>query len=191
MRSSGALSAYCPAASESGLHPVKIADKLAHLIFERRERADVVNFALLVECSYRLGPDDLAAGRAQRRKADIRVNHPDGRLDHLAAIVDLGDDPVSLVAVIETDRDAGPFGWRVATGLVREHITVPIGVLAGDDNPGFVRFLAARGSRVDRHGDADEIGNLFMDRPARFFDARASPQCAGDIPSHQLPSPGW
>ena len=61
---------------------------------------------------------------------DIRINHSQSGLDHVAAVIDFGE-------AIERNRELRPFGRRVMTRTVGEHITAPPTVLAGDDDPGF------------------------------------------------------
>ena len=128
----------------AGRRPVKIGRKAAHLILELRKRSDLVHTPLLVECGDRLRPHHLAARRADGGERDIRIDHAKGRLDHLAAVVDLGDDAIGLMLAIEPDGDARPFGRRVAARTIAEDVAVPRGILAGDDNAGFVGILAAR-----------------------------------------------
>jgi hypothetical protein len=44
----------------------------------------------------------------------------------------------SFVLAVQRDRGAGPFGRRISGGLISKHITVPVSVLAGDDDAGLV-----------------------------------------------------
>ena len=53
--------------------------------------------ALLIERGDRLGADHLAARGVHRGKRDIAVDHAQCVLDHLAAVVDLGDNSISPV----------------------------------------------------------------------------------------------
>jgi hypothetical protein len=51
-------------------------------------------------------------------------------------------DAVSIVLPIDADRDARPFGRRVAAGLIGQHITMVVGVNTGNDDAGLVGFVA-------------------------------------------------
>ena len=64
-------------------------------------------------------------------------------LDHLAAVVDLGDDAVGLVLAIERDCVPCPLRRRVAPGIVAEHITSATRIFGGENNAGLVGVLAA------------------------------------------------
>ena len=130
---------------------------------------------LLIQRRNRLGPDHLAARGVNRREGHIRIDHPQGRLNHLAAVVDLGNDAISAVCAVERDGSLCPFGRRVASGGVGEHVTVPGGVLAGDDDAGFVGVLARARGRIDCDHDARQFRYCFVGGPARLFDDRAAP----------------
>jgi hypothetical protein len=80
---------------------------------------------------------------------DIRVDHPDRGLHHIAAVVDLRDNAIGLVLTAEGNCSARPFGRRTATGLIGQNIAVPVGVLAGDDDAGLVGVLAGRVARSE------------------------------------------
>src|SRR6202035_3507207 len=67
------------------------------------------------------------------------------------------------------------------SGTVSEHITAPPTVLAGDDDPGFVRVLARGRGWVEGDDDTGELRHALVGRPAQFFQARAVPQCARHI----------
>jgi len=69
---------------------------------------------LLVERRDRLGAHDLAATGAHRAVGDATIDHADGRLDHITAIVDFGDDAVSIVIPISLDRGSGRARLRAA-----------------------------------------------------------------------------
>ncbi len=73
---------------------------------------------------------------------DVVVDHAQRRLHHLAAVIDLGDDPVGTVALIGGDGDAGPLDRRVMAGEVGQYIAAAVLVLAGDDDAGLVGVLA-------------------------------------------------
>jgi hypothetical protein len=53
--------------------------------------------APVVECRHRFGPHHLAARGADRGKRYVWVDHAEYRPDHVAAVVDLGDDAVGAV----------------------------------------------------------------------------------------------
>ena len=113
--------------------------------------------ALLVKRGDRLGARHLAVRGMHRGKRHVRVGHAQHRLDHLAAIVDLRDDAVGVVRAVSADRGPGPFQRRVTAGRVFQHITVPLGVAARDDNAGFVGVLARCRRRIDRDDDAYQL----------------------------------
>ena len=98
----------------------------------------MLDAALLVERGHRLGPNDLAPGRVHRAIGDVVVDHAQGRLDHLAAVVGLGDDAIGAVPLIGGDRDAGPLDRRVMPRQISEHVAAALRILASDDDPGFV-----------------------------------------------------
>ena len=111
-------------------------------------------------------------------KTDIGIDDAHGRLDHRSAIIDLRDDAVSIVLPIEADRDARPFGRRVAAGLIGQHITMVVGVNTGDDDAGLVGFVARTYRRIDRNNYTDQFRDIAMCRPSGFFDARPISQSA-------------
>src|SRR5204862_2789237 len=121
---------------------IEVARKGAHLILQRGESADVKGLALFVKRGHWFSADDLAARCPHWRVADIMIKHPDGGLDHFTAIIDLGDDAVSLVFVIECDSLAGPLGWRIPARQIVEHKAAAIGISARDDEAGLVCLLA-------------------------------------------------
>ncbi len=82
--------------------------EVAHLVLQLRERTEVMDFSLFVERGDRLGAGDLAARRVHRGEGQIRIDHPQGRLDHFTAVVDLGDDPVGAVCAISGNRRLRP-----------------------------------------------------------------------------------
>ena len=88
---------------------------------------------------------------------------------------------VSIVLPIEADRDARPFGRRVAAGLIGQHITMVVGVNTGNDEAGLVGFVARTYRRIDRNNDSDQFRDTAMCRPSGIFDARSIPQSARHI----------
>jgi len=83
--------------------PIEIRCERAHLIFEGRKRTDVKDAPrlLLVERGDRFGADDFASRGVHGGKWHIGIDHAQGGLDHLAAIVYLSDNAVALVLTIE------------------------------------------------------------------------------------------
>jgi hypothetical protein len=57
---------------------------------------------------------------------------------------------------------------RISGGLISKHITVPVNVLAGDDDAGLVGVLAGRHGGIDRHDDPHQARDVSMDWPARL-----------------------
>src|SRR5712671_4867314 len=102
-------------------------------------------------------------------------------LHHIAAVVDLRDDAIGLVLAVQRDSGAGPFGRRISGGLISKHITVPVGVLAGDDDAGLVGVLAGRHGGIERHDDPHQVRDISMDWPARLLDQRAGPKGTGYV----------
>ena len=92
------------------------------------KHADVVNPVLLIERSGGLGAHDLAARRVHRGERDVGIDHAQSRLDHVAAVVDFGDDPVGLMRSICGNRALGPICWGVSTAQIGEHITMPVAI---------------------------------------------------------------
>ena len=88
--------------------PWGVAGEGAHLVFENGKRAEVTHLALLVQRCDGLGARDLAARRVHRAKRHVRIDHAQGRLVHIAAIVDFGDDAVGVVRAVRGDRRLGP-----------------------------------------------------------------------------------
>ena len=78
-----------------------------------------------------------------RSKWHIGIDHAQGGLDHVAAIIDFRHDAVGLVLAVQCNRGLRPFGRRIMAGAVSQHIAAPSGVLAGDDNAGLIGVLAA------------------------------------------------
>src|SRR6516162_1244061 len=106
--------------------PVDIRSKICHLVFELREGADVMDAALVVERRHRFGPHHLATRGADRGKRDVWVDHAKRGPDHVAAIVDLGDDAVGPMRPVGGDRQAGPLGRRITPREVGQHIAVAV-----------------------------------------------------------------
>src|SRR5207249_1649682 len=52
---------------------------------------------------------------------------------------------------------------------------------AGHDDAGLVGVLAGRHGGIDRHDDADEIGNILVRRPAQLLDESAGPKGARHV----------
>ena len=66
-------------------------------------------------------------------------------------MVYLGNDPVSAVRPIGGNRRLRSFRGRVATGRIGEPPTLPLLVLAGNDDAGLVGQSAGGRGRIDRH----------------------------------------
>jgi hypothetical protein len=94
----------------------------------------------------------------------------------MAAIVHLGDDAVCFVLAVKADCSPRPFGRRISARLIRKHVTVTVGVLAGHDDAGLVGVLAGRHGGIDRHDDPHQVRDISMDWPARLLDQRAGPK---------------
>lgn len=84
----------------------------------------MTDFGLLVKRGDRLGSNDLAAGRVNLFEGDGAIHHSQSRLDHVAAIVRLGNDPVGMVMVIRIDGSTCPVRGRVAAGQVLQNVSV-------------------------------------------------------------------
>src|SRR6202030_1874967 len=93
---------------------IEISGKSALLILKRRKRSDVMHAMLFVKCRDGFGSHNFAATRVHCRIADVWVHHAHGGLDHVAAIVHLGDNAISFVLAVETDCSARPFCWRIS-----------------------------------------------------------------------------
>src|SRR5271170_7474458 len=65
----------------TGSRPLKVARETAHLVFQSRERTDLMDLGLFVECRDRFGANDFPASGAHSRIADIVVRHADRVLD--------------------------------------------------------------------------------------------------------------
>ena len=116
MRGSGrsvsikSVSAHTRASTRSGLSPLDkpVRPEIAHLVFERRKRAEMRHAALLVERGDRLGAEPFAPRRAHFSYRHGRIDLPDHGLDQLAALVHFRDDAVGLVAAINLDHALAP-----------------------------------------------------------------------------------
>src|SRR6516225_10824116 len=133
---------------------------------------------LLVERRYRLRSNDLPARRVHGLERDVFVHHANRVCDQIAAIVDLGHNPIGVVFAVKHDRFPRPLDRREAPGAVIQHIAAPVVIPAGDDHSGFVRLLAGGNRRIDRHDNARQIRHRFPYWPAQFFEQPARPQCA-------------
>ena len=86
-------------------------------------------------------------------RADGRsgVHHAEHARDHVAAVVDFGDDPVRAVRAVRGDGDVRPLSRRVAPAYVRKHIDAPVESKPGDDDSCLVAAFMRRDGRVDRN----------------------------------------
>src|SRR5947209_18797496 len=130
---------------------MRVGGKGAHLILELREHPEVVHPALLVECCNRICASDLPSGGTHGREGRVWLDDPQRGLDHLAAIVHLGYDPIGPVRAVNRNRCFGPFRGLIATRGIGEHPTSSAGIFAGDNNAGFISPL----SRARRWIDGD------------------------------------
>src|ERR1700730_5269994 len=124
--------------------PIEVSGKPALLVFERRKGTDVVDAMLFVKRRNWFGAHNFSPAGVDFGIADVWIDHTDGRLDHVTAIVDLCDDAVRLVLAIQANCSAGPLSWPIiSTRLVSKHVAVTIGVLAGHNDARLVRLFAA------------------------------------------------
>ena len=86
---------------------MRVGGKGAHLILEFREHPEVVHPTLLVERCNRFCASDLPSGSTHGRKGRVWLDDPQRGLDHLAAIVHLGYDPVGPTAPLPVINAAG------------------------------------------------------------------------------------
>ena len=68
-----------------------------------------------------MGAAEAAAIHIQDRDAYARRV-----LDHLATVIDLGDDPVGLPRLVKGDGSPCPFDGCIAAADVLEHVTMPV-----------------------------------------------------------------
>src|SRR5271156_5373504 len=76
---------------------VHLSAEVAHLVLELWERAEMMNFSLLIESGDRFGARDFAVRRVHRSEGQIRVDYPQGCLDHFTAVIDLGNDSIGFM----------------------------------------------------------------------------------------------
>ena len=83
--------------------------------------------ALLVERRHRLGAQPLAARRPHLRHRHVGIDLADHALDHVAALVDLGDQRVGLERAKERDRPRRPVARRAPRRrIVGEHVDAAV-----------------------------------------------------------------
>ena len=93
-----AVTAHTSASSRSGERPddEPVQAEVAHLVFQRGKRADVLHPALLVERRHRLGAQPLAARGPHRHHRHRAVGLADHRAHHVAALVHFDDQRIGL-----------------------------------------------------------------------------------------------
>ena len=119
------VSAQTSASRRSGERPSRgRRAEIAHLVLERRVGAGVAHAALPVEGRDRLGAGVLAARRDDRRHRHARVDEAQHRRDHVAALVDLGDEGVGLKRAGRARRRcaAQASGCDAGDGLVGDDV---------------------------------------------------------------------
>jgi hypothetical protein len=67
---------------------------------------------LLTKCRNWFGPHCLAAAGVNGTVRNIRINHANRGLNEGTAVVDLGDDAISMVLVVGLDGFTRPAIWR-------------------------------------------------------------------------------
>lgn len=94
---------------------VHLSAEVAHLVLKLWERAEMMDFSLLIESGDRFGAGDFAVRRVHRNEGEIRVDHPQGCLDHFTAVIDLGNDPIGFMCPIGGDSCLRPLDrWITA-----------------------------------------------------------------------------
>ena len=100
-------------------------------------------------------------------KRDRRVNLTKDELDHLAAVVDLGDDAVGLVAMVRSDCNLRPFMGLISTAQVLQHIAAIVMAYAGDENSRLIQssplFTAGSIDTAIRFNSGDARGGRGRD----------------------------
>src|SRR5437762_3210780 len=129
---------------------VRIGGKGAHLILQLREHSQMVHPALLVERRNRFCASYLSPGSTNGREGRVWLDHSQRRFDHVAAIVYLGYNSIGPVRAISRNSSLGPFRRLIATRGVSEYPTSSAGILAGDNNAGFISPLSRARRWIDR-----------------------------------------
>ena len=123
-------------------------------LLQRRENAQVMHPALLIQGGDGFGAHDLAAACAHGAEGHGGIDLADERLHHLAALIDLGDDAIGGVAVISAHSGAGPAeGPGAFEAGVLQDIDVSAPIAAGNDDAA-TGGRPASGGRIDGNDDA-------------------------------------
>src|SRR5437868_6880454 len=138
-----------------GKTAMRVGGKGAHLILKSREHAQVVYPALLIERRNRFCAGYLSTGRPHGDEGHVWLDHSQGCLDHVAAIVHLGYDPIGPVHVISRNSCLGPFRGLVAARGIGENPTPSRGIFAGDYDAGFIRPLSRTHGWIDSDYNSD------------------------------------
>src|ERR1019366_7770309 len=120
------------AASVEGRTIEVVGHKLAHLRFELREQANVMNPLLLVKRRYRLRPHHFAARGVNGLIGNMLVHGPDNIFDQISAVIDFRDDPVGMKLAVRIDCPVAPSVRRQAAAEIPEYISVSIDAPARD-----------------------------------------------------------
>ena len=129
-----------------------------------------------VESRHWLSSQRLASRCVDEFDRDGRVDGLDRLLDHLAALVLLGDDPVGFVKMKRVDGCLRPFERRPSSTLVVDDEAV-VALLGADDDA--VLIARRRDRRVD--GDDDAFILAGCHGQSSTFDPVSFPQCAFDV----------
>jgi hypothetical protein len=80
------------------------------------------------------------------------------------------------------EKRGAPISWLRLSACVLEDIAVAVLAKSGANYPRFVRVLAARGGRVNRHNNSPQRRNLvWLDSETRLFKHRAMTKRAGNV----------
>src|SRR5215471_14459946 len=99
----------------AGTRAIEVAREATQLIFEHRERANVMDLALLIEAAHRFGADDFAAAGVDGGERDMRIDGAQRSLHHFATVIHLGDDSVRIVLPVRLDSLLRPRTRLVTT----------------------------------------------------------------------------
>jgi hypothetical protein len=81
-----------------------------------------MNAALFRQRRDRLRARDFTPATVHRLEARILVDHANGCLDHVAALICFRDDAIGAVLAIERNRAPGPFDWKVGSRSSPYHL---------------------------------------------------------------------
>jgi hypothetical protein len=103
--------------------------------------ANVLDATLFIKTGDWLGSDCLTTRRNDCLDGNISIDGLDCRLDHFAAIVPFGDNPVGAPAPVSLNSLTSPDFRAVFAAQIRQNVTDTSTVNATDDNPGLVAVL--------------------------------------------------